>query len=160
MENRQKVGFIGSAILLLGVFAPVISVPFVGDLNYVQAYKVNATAVLVLAVVSFVLAYLRKYKRLIITGTISLGLVLANFFHLLMEKSSTTSHTELGKALEKVFKQSIQIEWGWLVLITGSLMIIAAAVVKKQVLQNLISSGSVSSELTTKKSTDESNQQR
>jgi hypothetical protein len=36
MNPRQMLGITGSAILFVGVFAPMVSAPFVGSLNYFQ----------------------------------------------------------------------------------------------------------------------------
>jgi len=41
MNRKQLFGLIGSIVLFVGVFAPVVSVPIVGNMNYFQNGKVT-----------------------------------------------------------------------------------------------------------------------
>ena len=72
MTNRQLVGFLGSALLFLGVFLPIVKLPIVGDLNYFANGRGDGVVVLVLAVISFGLVLFRWYWELWITPRLSL----------------------------------------------------------------------------------------
>jgi hypothetical protein len=39
MNTKQLLGLIGSMILFVGVFTPIVSIPFIGNLNYFQKWK-------------------------------------------------------------------------------------------------------------------------
>ena len=68
MRTRQLIGFLGSALLFLGVFLPIVKLPIVGDLNYVANGRGDGVLVIVLAVVSFGCVLFRWYRELWITG--------------------------------------------------------------------------------------------
>jgi hypothetical protein len=56
MTTRQLIGFLGSALLFLGVFLPIVKLPIVGDLNYFANGRGDGVLVLVLAVISLLRA--------------------------------------------------------------------------------------------------------
>jgi len=81
MNTKQLLGLIGSIILFVGVFAPIVSVPIMGNMNYFQNGKGDGTIVLLLAVVSLVLVLAKKYKGLWITGLGSLAVMAFTFIN-------------------------------------------------------------------------------
>ncbi|RLG30595.1 zinc ribbon domain-containing protein, partial [Methanosarcinales archaeon] len=88
MNRKQLFGLIGSIVLFVGVFAPVVSVPIVGNMNYFQNGKGDGTIILIFAAISFVLALIKKYKGLRFTGLGSIGIMLFTFinFHYRMSQ--------------------------------------------------------------------------
>ncbi len=68
MNNRRLLGILGSAILFIGVFMPIVKVPIVGDINYFQNGRGDGVIVLALAVISLALVLLRWYRELWITA--------------------------------------------------------------------------------------------
>lgn len=75
-QRRQLLGVIGSLLLFIGVFTPIMSVPIVGSLNYFQNGRGDGVIVLVFAVISIALTLGKKYRGLWITGAGSLGVML------------------------------------------------------------------------------------
>ena len=75
MESRQVVGLTGALALFIGVFAPIVSVPTVGYINYFQNEKGDGVVILGLAVISFVLLLAKRYRGLWFTGLASLGVL-------------------------------------------------------------------------------------
>ncbi len=69
--TKQLLGLIGSVVLFVGVFAPIVSIPIMGNMNYFQNGKGDGTIVLVLAVISLILVLLKKFKGLWLTGLVS-----------------------------------------------------------------------------------------
>ena len=55
MKTKQLLGLIGSIVLFIGVFTPIVSVPIMGNMNLFQNGKGGGTIVLILAVISLVL---------------------------------------------------------------------------------------------------------
>jgi len=137
MDKRQMFAIIGCFVLFVGVFAPLISVPIMGSMNYFQNGKGDGTIVLGLAVVSLLAALARKYKWLWFTGLGSLGMLTFTFFNFQYRMSSMKA--DMGKELEgnpfrglaDLAVQSIQMQWGWALLLAGALMLVIAAGMKE-----------------------------
>lgn len=79
MKAKQILGLIGSIILFFGVFTPIVSIPFMGNMNYFYHAKTDGIAILVMAVVSLVFVLMKKYAGLWFTGIISLITLIPTF---------------------------------------------------------------------------------
>ena len=135
--TKQLLGLIGSAVLFVGVFAPIVSIPIMGNMNYFQNGKGDGTIVLVLAVVSLILVLLKKFKGLWFTGLGSMAIMVFTFINLQMTLANTKTQmeTELAgnpfRGLVDMAMQSVQIQWGWALLIVGAVLVIASAAIKE-----------------------------
>jgi len=137
MDKRRMFAIIGCFVLFVGVFAPLISVPIIGSMNYFQNGRGDGTIVMALAVVSLLAALGRKYRWLWFTGLGSLGMLAFTFFNFQYRMSSMK--TDMAKDLEgnpfrglaELAVQSIQMQWGWAVLFAGALMLLIAAGMKE-----------------------------
>ena len=91
--------------------------------------------VLLLAVISLVLTIRRRYGWLWVTGLLTLGLLLFTFVNLQsrISEAQTKMQSNLTgnafKGIASAAMQSVQIQWGWAVLVVGSTLIIAAATI-------------------------------
>jgi hypothetical protein len=136
--NENTLGILGSIILLTGVFAPIISAPVIGTLNYFNNGKGDGVILLVLAVISLVLTFKENYKFLWWTGTASFGVIiigLINFLTQIYQLQSNIEERLAGnpfKGLADAAVQSVQLQWGWIPLIMGASMIIAAAAISEK----------------------------
>ncbi len=134
-ERRQLYGIIGSILLFIGVFAPIISLPIVGSVNYFQNGRGDGVIVLIFALISIVLTVSKKYRGLWITGVGSLGVMLFTFVNFQIRLSEMKDEMEKKLAgnpfrgIADVAMQSIQIQWGWAVLIVGAVFLVAAAAI-------------------------------
>ncbi len=122
----QVLGIIGSIILLMGVFAPIVRTSTAGSLNYLQNGKSDGVIVLILAVVSFVLVILKVYQWLWLTILGSLGDALFAFLNVQRRISQAKLHSADNPV--RVAIESVQLQWGWAVLVVGAGLLIAAAV--------------------------------
>jgi len=142
METRQTLGLIGSVILFLGVFAPIISVPIIGNINYFQNGKGDGVIIFALSGVSLVLTLTKKYKGLWFTGIASLGILGYTFinFHMKMGEMKEKMNVELAgnpfRGFADIAVQSVQFQWGWALLIVGATIILIAAAIKSPAIQN------------------------
>lgn len=133
MENRQTFGIIGSLLLFVGVFAPIVSVPIMGNINYFQNGKGDGLFILILAAISFILTLTRHYRGLWLTSIGMLAVMLITFlnFHYKMNELKTQlgsgSGNNLFQGLADMAVQSIQLQWGWALLLAGLALLIAAA---------------------------------
>jgi len=136
--TKQLLGLIGSAVLFVGVFAPIVSIPIIGNINYFQNGKGDGVIVLVLAVISLILILLKKFKGLWFTGLGSMGVVVFTFinFQINLANARTQMETELVgnpfRGIADMAMQSVQIQWGWALLIVGAVLVIASAAIKEK----------------------------
>jgi len=135
--TKQLLGLIGSAVLFVGVFAPIVSIPIMGNMNYFQNGKGDGTIVLVLAVISLILVLLKKFKGLWFTGLGSIAIMTFTFinFQMALSNTRTQMETELTgnpfRGIADMAMQSVQIQWGWALLIVGAVLVIASAAIKE-----------------------------
>ena len=136
-DAKQILGFIGSVILFIGVFTPIVSAPIIGNINYFQNGQGDGIFLIILAGISFILSITKKYKGLWFTGIISLLMlisVLISFQTRIAEMKSQMNSELAGnpfKFLGDIAVQSVQIQWGWALLFIGSILIITAAAIKE-----------------------------
>ena len=136
VDRRQVLGILGSILLFFGVFAPIISAPIVGNLNYFQNGRGDGVVVLVLAVVSIGLVLAKRYGGLWVTGAGSLAVLLFTFVNFQLRMSQMQEEMELKLAgnpfrgLADVAMKSVQIQWGWAILVIGAVLLIAAAALR------------------------------
>jgi len=134
--TKQLLGLIGSAVLFVGVFAPIVSIPIMGNMNYFQNGKGDGTFVLILAVISLILVLLKKFKGLWFTGLGSMAIMTFTFinFQMALANTRTQMETELAgnpfRGIADMAMQSVQLQWGWALLIIGAVLVIASAAIK------------------------------
>ncbi len=135
-DPKQFLGIIGASLLFLGVFAPIISYPVIGSLNTFQHTQWEGPLILILAVISLFLSLTGRYNRLWFTGFSGLGIVAVTFITIqfrlvaLQEKMAGRLAGHPFRGLADQAMQSIQIRWGWALLVVGALLLIASAALK------------------------------
>jgi len=143
MEKQQIPGIVGSILLAVGLFVPIARVLLPSrNVNYF-GYGNAGKVVLGLAIASLVIALLKKYKALWITGLASLGLVLYDLYDLqslaakarlisgnIEDPSATHLDSFQRASLEQFILKSVALDWkGWAVMIAGVALIIVAALI-------------------------------
>jgi len=138
MSNQKILGLIGSFILFIGVFMPIVSVPVVGNLNFYMNGEGDGVWIIGLAAISFVLVLKGNYKGLWFPALASLALMAYTFFR--FQDGMAQAREEMRANLEgnpfgglaEMFSQSIQMQWGWVVLLAGAGLLIASAMQKTE----------------------------
>ena len=136
MTNRQLLGILGSAILFIGVFMPIVKLPVVGEMNYFHNGRGDGVIVLALAVTSFVCVLIRWYRQLWITSLGSAAVLAFTFFNFQSRMSQATRQMEIElkdnpfRGLADLAVQSVQLQWGWAVLVIGIAFLIVVAAMK------------------------------
>jgi hypothetical protein len=139
MGTKQMLGLIGSIVLFIGVFTPIISVPIIGNMNYFQNGKGDGTIILVLAVVSLILVLSKKFKGLWFTGLGSMAVMAFTFINFQMRMSDVKAQMNANLAgnpfrgLADMAMQSVQFQWGWALLIVGAALVISSAAIKEPI---------------------------
>lgn len=131
---QQVLGIAGAVILFIGAFCPLITAPIIGSISYVHNGTGDGIFVIILAVISLVLAIVKKYKWLLFTGSAALLLVGFTFINFRMRMSEAQEKMDqdladnMFKGLSDVFMNSVQLSWGWAILIIGVSCLIASGI--------------------------------
>jgi hypothetical protein len=137
MDKKQIIAIIGAILLFFGVFAPIVSVPILGSLNYFHNGEGDGVIVLALAAATIALVFARLYKGLWLTGGGSLAVLAFTFinFQSKMSEVRTSMAKDLAgnpfAGLGEAALSSVQLQWGWAVLVIGACLVIAAALVRE-----------------------------
>ena len=138
MNTKQMLGLIGSVVLFIGVFAPIVSVPIMGNINYFQNGQGDGMIILVLAVISLILVLMEKYKALWFTGSASLAVMLFTLVSFQTKMSQFKAEMELEltdnpfRGLADMAISSVQLQWGWALLVVGAALVIISAALKNK----------------------------
>jgi hypothetical protein len=124
--GRQYLGWIGAALLLIGTFLHVktysyngpnlglnIAIPSASQ-NFWDYSGLWAFVVLVLALASAGVAFIRDYKWLVVTGAISFVVLVLNLLFTFSGVLGLSAHPS----------------WGWIVLFVGALAVLAAGAMR------------------------------
>ncbi|HWT02525.1 MAG TPA: hypothetical protein VN256_19890 [Pyrinomonadaceae bacterium] len=137
MDSRI-LGIVGGVLVLLGIFLPLVTVTIgqagmsqsVSFLDSIKGGSWEGWVLLLLGIGSIVLAVLRQYRFLIVTGVITLGIVVLNYINM---KSSLAK--AMGSADPEMLERmgvDVSTNWlGWLVLGLGALILLAAGATGK-----------------------------
>jgi len=126
-------GILGALILILGVFAPLVSIPIMGSMNYFQNGKGDGIIILVFAALALVLSLSRLYKALWLPFLGCAGTLTFTFvrFQQGMSEARAEMKAELADnpfaGLAEIAIESVQLQWGFALLIVGTVMLLIAA---------------------------------
>lgn len=129
-------GVAGAALLAIGVFCPLVSVPIMGSLNYFMNGKGDGVVVLFFAAASVGIVLWKKFRLLLVTGGATAVLMIFSFtqFHHKMGLAQADMERSMTGnpfgGLAKAAMQSIQMQWGWAVLVLGVALLIFAGAKK------------------------------
>ena len=137
--NTQKIlGLTGSAVLALGAFVPIVSLPIVGSINFFNNGQGDGIFIVLLAAVAAILTVLGQYKFLWIPGSLSLVLLiftLTRFLQVVNDARADLTNSLAGNpfaGLAEGLMGTIQLQWGWMLLFLGSLAIVSAPFVNRK----------------------------
>lgn len=145
--NNRIVGIIGSALLIIGIFLPIISVlgiltfsfftfiagsmPGEDPTGMVSIFRIIGIVILLLGIVSLVLTLKNNYKPLLGTGIVALGILVFVFIKL-QSLFSQASESPGGAEMSRM-GGGVGMGWGFYVLVLGAIALIVAAVMKSPV---------------------------
>jgi hypothetical protein len=134
---RKIIGLLGAFLLFAGVFCPIISVPIMGSMNYFQNGKIDGMSIIAAAVIAGLLCLITEYRWLPIPGIGSAVMISITYYdyyskmHEAGENLNNGLFNNLFKGLADAAFQTVQFQWGWAILITGSVLITAAGFMKE-----------------------------
>ena len=112
MSSRMKVALGSCLALILGCFAPIVSVPFLGNVNFYSDGHGDGVFVIGLAVISLFFILIRKYRYLLITGLLSLVIIVYDFSNI----QNVIGGNQISRSM-------IQMGWGWIFLFGGAIFL-------------------------------------
>ena len=131
--GRQTLAVTAGILLVLGAFTPIVSFPFVGDVDFFREGYGDGYILLAMAGLSVALAITGRWKQVLVPGLGSLAVVLWTFLGVqdtISQARSGVQATLAGsphEGLAASVMQSIQWEWGWLLLFAGSGLLVYSA---------------------------------
>lgn len=131
-DKKKMIAIGASAVMLLGTLAPIVKLPIVGSINYVAGGRGDGVIIVVIALASAFFAATNKYKQLRYTGCTALTLMfftLINFAGKMNEAHASLKELEGNPfaGLAHAAIGSVGLEWGWILLLSGALTIIASS---------------------------------
>ena len=131
--GRQTLAVTAGILLVLGTFTPIVSFPFVGDVDFFRDGYGDGYILLAMAGLSVALAITGRWKQVLVPGLGSLAVILWTFLGVQDTISQARSGAQAALAgnphegLAASVMQSIQWEWGWLLLFAGSGLLVYSA---------------------------------
>lgn len=138
IDLPQIMGFLGVAILLLGVFSPMVSLPVVGTLAYFRNGHIDAIALIGFAIAAAICLAKQRYDWVYGPGLGALFLIGITFYAIQSKLSDLKSNMDrelLGnpfRGLADAAMASVQLQWGWILLLLGAVLILSAAQLKQR----------------------------
>jgi hypothetical protein len=126
-------GLSGAALLAVGVFAPILRVPVVGSINYFRNGSGDGTILLVVALAAALATLLKRTYWLLPLGVTSLALLTVVWLTLRQTISETQRSMDRDlegnpfRGIADAMSQSVQLEWGWAIMVGGAALLIAAS---------------------------------
>jgi hypothetical protein len=131
--QRQGIALGGAALLLFGVFAPIVTMPIVGSINYFQNGRGDGSIIAALALATAYFALKKRYSHLWWTGLAAGAVMLFTFvnFQLRMSEVRSSMNEDLAgnpfRGLADLAIGSVQLSWGWVLLVLGVACVLYAA---------------------------------
>lgn len=129
MKDSKTLAFIGAALLFIGAFMPIVSLPIVGSLNYFQNGRGDGVIIVILAIVTAALAATGRTRHVIWTGLAAIVMLLYTFIRVQSGIADARSKldTELAdnpfRGLAEAAIGSVQLQWGWAVLLLAAALV-------------------------------------
>jgi len=138
MKDEKTLALVGSALLFVGVFMPILSMPIVGSVNYFMNGKGDGVIIIVLALAAAGLAMAGRVRDVVWPGAAALAMLAYTFFRVQsgLSEMRAQMHAELTgnpfRQIADAVVDSVQIQWGWAVLVLGALLVVYAGIAARR----------------------------
>ena len=131
LSQRQMMGVAGGLLLIVGVFVPIVSVPVVGGINVLTANLVVGGLLILIGAYSAVRAAKNDFRFL--TWNAYGSLVVIGLLAVMMFANAVAPPEEVeGAGMGEAMMQVTTFQWGWVVLLFGAFLLIAAGHVRDE----------------------------
>lgn len=131
--GRMLLAVTAALILVIGTFTPMVSVPFIGGIDYFRDGYGDGYILLIMAGLSAALAVTGRWKQVLVPALGSLAAILWTFLGVqdTIAQARSGAPAELTgnphEGLAASVMASIQWEWGWVLLFAGSGLLVYSA---------------------------------
>jgi hypothetical protein len=130
MQNNKLVALVGAAAVVIGVFSPLISIPFFGAISYASQKQGEGFVMIGGAVAAALLCYLLNlFWPAVVTGTLVLVDVLLTLINL---HNISGAMGDSSNPIIKAFANTVSPSWGFALLLIGGILLIVSACLKKE----------------------------
>jgi len=133
-QNSKIFALIGGVLLALGVFLPLVRVPKLGTISFMNNGSTEGIIVLLLAGAVIALALLNQTRHAVWPGLAALAMVGFAFVRIqsrlgeARERAAAEAGDNPFAGIAEAAAGSIQLEYGWAVLAFGALLAIGGGV--------------------------------
>jgi hypothetical protein len=127
---RQAVALLGSVLLIVGVFVPILGVPIFHDKSMMTLRPYVGLTILGLAVLTVLIVLIRKLRWLYVPGVIAVALVAYTPLAMQAQKDSIQSDIKSHVAsmpggLAGRFVGATSLKYGWTLMMLGAGLVLA-----------------------------------
>lgn len=136
--GRMFLAVTAAIVLIIGTFSPIVSFSFIGEIDYFRGGYGDGYILIIMAGLALALAVTGRWKQVLVPALGSLAAILWTFLGV----QDTITQARSGDAAELTgnpyeglaasVMQSIQWEWGWVLLFTGSGLLVYSAARRDQ----------------------------
>ena len=132
-DRARRLGLIGAGLLAVGVFTPILRVPVLGSINYFRNGSGDGTILLAIALAACLATVVRRTYWLLPLGVTSLALLTVVWLGVRQRLSDMQRSMDRQlegnpfRGIADAMSQSVQLEWGWAVMVAGATLLVAAA---------------------------------
>lgn len=134
---RLVLVIVGALMLIGGIFSPVVKIPFLGESSYLDQKQTESYVMILLGLLSLAFMILKKYHWLWFPAATSFLILFFNYYEFIYNKNHMNSSIKEILPFIKLndvsglFADAIELKWGVFILITGTVFIAIAAILKK-----------------------------
>lgn len=137
--RNQNLAHVGAALLIVGLFTPIVSMPIVGNVSlFNNGSNISAMVLLLLAVGAAVLAAKGLEQDVLWPGSGASAILIYAFGRLqygLSEMRESVTKELAGNPFAGIAQAAVgtvQVQWGWLVLATGAGLLVYSGLVARR----------------------------
>ncbi len=128
MHTRQFLGIGAALALIIGVFAPLVSMPIVGSISFFNNGQGDGAIVLGIGVLSLIFALIRRYRLMALGGILSLLITTYAFFSV-QSRVAAMKEELAGNMFAGLI--NVQMGWGWPLLFAGGALLMLAPLINR-----------------------------
>ncbi len=118
-------GFTGAFLVLIGVFCPVVDMPFEGSVSFVNRWVGSGIVVILLSFLAGLLSFFGKSKYLWFPAFI-LGVIM--LYHLYDLNKKLDQYSFGNSFLKANINSIVSLEWGWFILFGSISLLLVSSI--------------------------------
>lgn len=135
-QKNQMIAIAGSLLLFVGVFSPIVQLPIVGTINIYNQGEGDGIFILIVAALATIFTFTKHFRFHVFAGSVVLVDVAIILYRFTSKLSQAKSQLNIDMAdnpfrgFADMAMKSVQLQWGWTVLVIGAVLLISSAFFK------------------------------